>query len=100
MGALRHAINQAWDIHEPPAAAARARRSTWRSSSARRSCSLFSLVAERDPARRVGCDDGSGGELLALGCSTRVGDLLPFLFTAVVVLFLYRVLPMPAADDP
>jgi membrane protein len=87
MGALRHAINQAWDIEKRPA--------IWRRKLLDLALMggivlvlLFSVALSA--TRRAADWLGDAGWALDL-----VGDLLPFLFTVAVVLFLYRVLPWP-----
>jgi membrane protein len=70
MGALRHAINEAWDIHTRPPL-------LWRK--------LLDLALVF-----VGTIVLAAAALL-----DRIGDALPFLLTILVVLFLYRVLPDP-----
>jgi membrane protein len=70
MGALRHAINEAWDIHTRPPL-------LWRK--------LLDLALVV-----VGTVVLAAAALL-----DRIGDALPFLLTVLVVLFLYRVLPDP-----
>ena len=70
MGALRHAINEAWDIHTRPPL-------LWRK--------LLDLALVV----------GGTVVLAAAALLERVGDALPWLLTALVVLFLYRWLPDP-----
>jgi membrane protein len=87
MGALRHAINQAWDIEKRPA--------IWRRKlldvALMLGAVLVLLFSVAVSATRRAADWlGEAGWALDL-----VGDLLPFLFTFAVVLFLYRVLPWP-----
>ena len=92
MGALRHSINQAWDIEARPA--------IWR----RKLLDLalvsgvtivlvfsVSLTAARTAQR--GAEDEAGWFAALL--LDVMGDLLPFVFTALVILFLYRVTPFP-----
>jgi membrane protein len=87
MGALRHAINQAWDIHtRPPLVRRKALDLALVLGAATVLVFSLSLSATRRAA------DWLGGAGWALDV---VGDLLPFAFTAAVVLFLYRVLPSP-----
>ena len=94
MGALRHAINEAWDIE--------ARRGLIRRKALDVALVLgvtflllfsLSLTATQYAAFAL-TDEGSGGWLAAL-LLDGLGDILPFLFTALAVLFLYRVLPFP-----
>jgi membrane protein len=87
MGALRHAINQAWDIHDRPPLL-------------RRKALDFALVLgatlvlvfslSLSGVHRVAEELGDLG-----WAADAIGDLLPFVFTTAVVLFLYRVLPSP-----
>ncbi len=87
MGALRHAINQAWDIDtRPPLIRRKALDLALVLGAATVIVFSFSLSATRRAADWLG-DAGFALDL--------VGDLLPFAFTIVVVLFLYRVLPSP-----
>src|ERR671916_1678641 len=51
----------------------------------------LSLTATRRAARVL--SDETGGWLAVVGLDA-LGDILPFLFTALAILFLYRVLPM------
>jgi membrane protein len=87
MGALRHAINQAWDIHDRPPL-------LWRKALdvalvlGAALVLVFSLSLSG--IRRAATWFDEAGWALDL-----VGDLLPFLFTVAVVLFLYRILPHP-----
>jgi membrane protein len=87
MGALRHAINQAWDIHtRPPLLRRKALDLALVLGAATVLVFSVSLSATREAADWL----GDAGWLLDL-----VGDILPFVFTTAVVLFLYRVLPSP-----
>ena len=70
MGALRHAINEAWDIHTRPPL-------LWRKLLDLALVLLGTLV------------------LAAAALLDRTGDAAPFVITGLVVLFLYRVLPDP-----
>jgi membrane protein len=96
MGALRHAINQAWDIESRPSLFARKALDLALVLGAT-VILLFSLsltATRRAEALFDDDEDSGGGQLLALLLDA-VGDLLPFVFTTLVVLFLYRVLPWP-----
>ena len=86
MGALRHAINQAWDIHTRPPII---RRKLLDLSLVLGSATLivFSLSRSVRHARRRTSWAEAGWAV------DLIGDVLPFLFTVGVVLFLYRVLP-------
>src|SRR6478609_4301604 len=80
MGALRHAINQAWDIHTRPPLL-------------RRKALDLALVLG---ATLVLIFSFSVSGVRRLGLVGEVvEDVLPFAFTVAVVLFLYRVLPSP-----
>jgi membrane protein len=100
MGALRHAINQAWDIHARPPLL---RRKALDLALVLGATVVLALSLAVTGTRRAAdsFDDESGalGRLLDLA-----GDGLPYVFTAAVVLFLYCVLPMqrqrPAAVWP
>ena len=70
MGALRHAINEAWDIHRRPPL-------LWRKLLDLALVVFGTLV------------------LAAAALLDRFGDAAPFVITGLVVLFLYRVLPDP-----
>ena len=94
MGALRHAINEAWDIDARPSVLRRKALDVALVLAA----TVFvvfavSLTATRDVADWF--DDGGGaGPVLGVVIDV-IGDVLPFAFTALVILFLYRVLPWP-----
>jgi membrane protein len=80
MGALRHAINQAWDIDTRPPLL-------------RRKALDFALVLG---AALVLVFSLSVSAVRRLGeAADPLEDVLPFAFTVAVVLFLYRVLPSP-----
>jgi membrane protein len=94
MGALRHSINQAWDLERRPAILKR------------KALDLalvlgvlvlvlfsLSLTATRR-AEELLDDERSGGWLLALAFDG-LEDVLPFVFASGVILVLYRVLPWP-----
>jgi len=93
MGALRHSINQAWDIESRPGLLRRKALDVSLILTAA-VVLLFSLsltVARRAEAT-VEDEEGAGPLAVALDL---LGDLLPFAFTALVILFLYAVLPSP-----
>ena len=92
MGALRHTINEAWDIHERPPLLRRKALDLVLILGATivLVCSL-AVTATRKAANVL--DDEEGGGPVAALLDT-VGDVLPFLFTGAVILFLYCVLPM------
>jgi membrane protein len=87
MGALRHAINQAWDIHTRPPII---RRKLLDLSLVLGSATLIVFSLSISATREAADDLGEEGWAVDL-----IGDVLPFLFTVGVVLFLYRVLPSP-----
>lgn len=93
MSALRHAINQAWDIHERPPLLRRKALDLALIFGATVLLALsLSLTATRRLADLVeGADEGAS---FAAALLDGVGDLMPYVFTALVILFLYRVLPM------
>jgi len=95
MGALRHSINQAWDIEtRPPLLARKALDVALVLGATVVLLFSLSLTAARRAEAVFDDDRNARGWLLAVLLDA-VGDLLPFLFTALVVLFLYRVLPSP-----
>jgi membrane protein len=91
MGALRHTINEAWDIHDrPPLLRRKALDVALVLGATVLLAFSLSVTATRRAADVVDDESGAGGLLL-----DGLGDVLPFVFTAAVVLFLYRVLPFP-----
>ena len=93
MGALRHSINVAWDIERrPPLLRRKALDLALVSGVTVILLFSLSVTATREASRELE-DDGGGGVVLA-GLLDAVGDVLPFLFVAGVVLFLYRILPV------
>ena len=92
MGALRHTINEAWDIHDRPPLLRRKALDLALISGATivLACSL-AVTATRKAAEVL--DDEEGGGIIA-SLLDFVGDVLPFVFTGAVILFLYCVLPM------
>ena len=92
MGALRHTINEAWDIHDRPPLLRRKALDLALISGATivLACSL-AVTATRKAAEVLDDEEG-GGPIAAL--LDFVGDALPFVFTGAVILFLYCVLPM------
>ena len=87
MGAMRHAINQAWDIEARPSIL---KRKALDLSLMLGAALVLIFSVALSGTRRVADWLGDAGWTVDL-----VGDLLPFLFTVAVVLFLYRVLPWP-----
>ncbi len=93
MGALRHAINQAWDIDaRPPLLRRKALDLALVLGATLLLILSLSVTATRRAAALVS-DEPSGG-WLAAALLDALGDVLPFLFTALTILFFYRVLPM------
>ncbi len=92
MGALRHTINEAWDIHDRPPLLRRKALDLALISGATivLACSL-AVTATRRAAELL--DDEEGGGFVA-SLLDLVGDVLPFVFTGAVILFLFCVLPM------
>ena len=80
MGALRHAINQAWDIHTRPPLL-------------RRKALDFALVAGATLVLAFSVSVSGARKLGAVASPAE--KLVAFAFTVGVVLFLYRVLPSP-----
>ncbi len=93
MGAMRHSINQAWDIEaRPPLLRRKALDLALVLGATLILVFSLSLSATQKASNLVDDEDG-GGSLVAL-LLDGLGDVLPFLFTTGVILFLYRVLPM------
>ncbi len=91
MSALRHAINQAWDIAARPPLL---RRKALDLALVLGSTVLLALSASVSATRRAEAyfnEERTGAAALLFDA---VGDVLPFAFTLAVLLFLYRVLPM------
>jgi membrane protein len=87
MGALRHAINQAWDVEKRPPML---RRKALDVALVLGAALVLVFSLSNSGIRGAAEELGDAGWALDL-----VGDLLPFLFTTAVVLFLYRILPHP-----
>ena len=87
MGALRHAINQAWDVERRPPLL---RRKALDVALVLGAALVLVFSLSNSGIRGAAKDLGDAGWALDL-----IGDLLPFLFTTAVVLFLYRILPHP-----
>jgi membrane protein len=85
MGALRHAINEAWDIHTRPPLL---RRKALDVTLVLGGTVVLALSLSLTATRRL-------ADELHSGLLDRFGDVLPFVFTGIVILFLYRVLPSP-----
>jgi membrane protein len=93
MGALRHTINEAWDIHDRPPLLRRKALDVLLILGATILLALsLSVTATRRAAELLDDEGDSGG--VAAAALDLVGDVLPFVFTAGAILFLYCVLPM------
>jgi len=92
MGALRHTINEAWDIHERPPLLRRKALDLALILGATIVLALSLAVTATRKAANV-LDDEEGGGVFAVLLDL-VGDVLPFVFTGGVILFLYCVLPV------
>ncbi len=93
MGALRHSINEAWDIDERPPLI---KRKALDFALVLGGASILALSVSLTVTHRLSevvDDHAAAGALLAIVLDA-VGDLLPIVFTALGLLFLYRVLPM------
>jgi membrane protein len=93
MGALRHSINEAWDIDERPPLL---KRKALDFALVLGGTSILALSVSLTAARRLAGvfdDEENVGWLLA-ALIKLAGDVLPLVFVALAMLFLYRVLPM------
>ena len=93
MGALRHSINEAWDIDERPPLL---RRKALDFALVLGGTSILALSVSLTVTHRLADildDEGGGGWLLAALLEV-ASELLPVVFVAVALLVLYRVLPM------
>lgn len=93
MGALRHSINEAWDIDQRPPLL---RRKALDFALVLGGTSILALSVSLTITHRLAevlDDEENGGWLLAAALEV-AGDLLPIIFVALAMLFLYRVLPM------
>lgn len=93
MGALRHSINEAWDIDQRPPLL---KRKALDFALVLGGTSILALSVSLTVTHRLADvldDEDNGGWLLA-GALELAGDLLPIVFVALAMLFLYRVLPM------
>jgi membrane protein len=92
MGALRHTINEAWDIHERPPLLRRKALDLALILGATIVLALsLAVTATRKAADLLDDEEGAGPVAWLLDL---LGDVLPFVFTGAVILFLYCVLPM------
>ena len=94
MGALRHAINEAWDIHTRPPLL---RRKALDLALVLGGTVVLALSVSLTATRRLAdeLDARAEGDSFGAVLLDGVGDVLPFVFTGIVILFLYRVLPSP-----
>jgi membrane protein len=92
MGALRHTINEAWDIHDRPPLLRRKALDLTLILGATIVLALSLAVTVTRKAANVLDDEEGGGPVAAV--LDFIGDALPFVFTGAVILFLYCVLPM------
>jgi membrane protein len=93
MGALRHSINEAWDIEERPPLL---QRKALDVALVLGGTSILALSVSLTVTHRLAGivdDEAGGGWLVAAGLDV-AGALLPLLFVAGGLLFVYRVLPM------
>jgi membrane protein len=93
MGALRHSINEAWDIDERPPLL---QRKALDLALVLGGTSILALSLSLSVTHRVSDivdDEGHAGWLLAAALDV-AGELLPLAFVVLAMLFLYRVLPM------
>ncbi len=93
MGALRHSINEAWDIEERPPLL---KRKALDLALVLGGTSILALSVSLTATHRLAgmLDDEAGGGWLLAALLELAGELLPLAFTALGLLFLYRVLPM------
>lgn len=93
MGALRHSINEAWDIDQRPPLV---KRKALDFALVLGGTSILALSVSLTVTHRLADvlhDEDGGGWLLAAALEV-AGDVLPIVFVALAMLFLYRVLPM------
>ncbi len=93
MGALRHSINEAWDIEERPSLL---KRKALDFALILGGTSILALSVSLTVTHKLAniVDDEAGGGWLVAALLDFAGDLLPLVFVALALLFLYRVLPM------
>ncbi len=93
MGALRHSINEAWDIEQRPPLL---KRKALDFALVLGGTSILALSVSLTVAHRLAgiVDDEAGGGWLLAALLDAAGNVLPFVFVALAMLFLYRVLPM------
>ena len=93
MGALRHSINEAWDIEDRPPLLQRKALDVALILGGTAILALSVSLTATHRLANVLDDEGNGGWLLAALLDV-AGDVLPIVFLALGLLFLYRVLPM------
>ena len=93
MGALRYSINEAWDIEQRPPLL---QRKALDLALVLGGTSILALSVSLTVTHRLASilDDEAGGGWLLAALLDVLGDVLPLLFVAAALLFLYRVLPM------
>jgi membrane protein len=93
MGALRHSINEAWDIEQRPPLL---QRKALDLALVLGGTSILALSVSLTATHRRAdiLDDEAGGGWLLAALLDFAGDVLPIVFVAAGLLFLYRVLPM------
>ncbi|MDQ3722491.1 MAG: YihY/virulence factor BrkB family protein [Actinomycetota bacterium] len=93
MGALRHSINEAWDIEQRPPLL---QRKALDVALVLGGTSILALSVSLTVTHRLASivDDEAGGGWLLAALLDFAGDVLPVVFVAAGLLFLYRVLPM------
>ena len=93
MGALRHSINEAWDIEQRPPLL---KRKALDLALVLGGTSILALSVSLTVTHRLAdvLDDEAGGGWLLAAALDVAGDVLPIVFVALAMLFLYRVLPM------
>ncbi len=93
MGALRHSINEAWDIEERPSLL---KRKALDVALVLGGTSILALSVSLTVTHRLAeiVDDEAGGGWLLAALLEVASELLPLVFVAFGLLFLYRVLPM------
>ncbi|MBA3745988.1 MAG: YihY/virulence factor BrkB family protein [Solirubrobacterales bacterium] len=93
MGALRHSINEAWDIEQRPPLL---QRKALDFALVLGGTSILALSVSLTVTHRLAdiVDDEAGGGFLVAAALELASEVLPLLFVTLGMLFLYRVLPM------
>ncbi|MFP5363301.1 MAG: YihY/virulence factor BrkB family protein [Thermoleophilia bacterium] len=93
MAALRHSINEAWDIEARPPLL---KRKALDLALVLGGTSILALSVSLTITHKLAgiVDDEDGGGWLVAAVLDGAGDLLPLVFVALALLFLYRVLPL------